>query len=660
LSLSDLLERDVQFVFCGGKGGVGKTVVSAAIGLWAAKRGKKTLIFSTDPAHSLSDAFYVKIGNKLTQIDDEGNLYGLEISSEKVLEDLTERYKDTIEKTLNQFLRGGLDLPFERELLHDIMDLSPPGLDELMALSKINDILTNYEFDCIVIDTAAGAHAIRLIELPGIISEWLETAFRLIRKFENVMNLDEVRLFLLEQRLKLKRLRDTILNPKGAMLVAVTIPEAMGISIVERMIKGFKSCGIPCEDIIVNFVVPSDVKCSYCLSRRQGQMKRIREIHEKFPDYNIIKVPQFPQQVLGIESLGNFARTLFEGNYKPKISSVKTEASGSYTSKKSLLPRTAETARLELSERKLVLFGGKGGCGKTTCSAATGIYMASHGKKTLVVSIDPQHSLSDSFDQEIGYDITAIRGVNNLYAMEIDAEKLLKEWREENREVLIEIAENATYMEREDISQFLDLSLPGMDELMAQRKLQGLIKKGEYDLYVLDTAPTGHTLRFLELPNMMSKWVKLLTKMHSKTRYVLQTFFGRRAWHLLRKPAVFLEQTMKDVEMIETVLKSRRTEFVPVTILEEMAIKESERLMKTLTSYKMQVRQIVCNGINPYNPDCNYCMSKMEMHQKELQSVREKFPSCKIVEMPLFPYEIRGIEDLSTFGKVLFEGDKQV
>ena len=116
---------------------------------------------------------------------------------------------------------------------------------------------------------------------------------------------------------------------------------------------------------------------------------------------------------------------------------------------------------------------------------------------------------------------------------------------------------------------------------------------------------------------------------------------------------------MRDIDIMKAIFKSRNTEFVPVTILEEMAIKESERLLNTLTSYKMQVRQIVCNGINPHNPDCPYCMSKREMQQKELQSTREKFAPYKMVEMPLFPHEIRGIEDLSDFGKILFEGQKQ-
>lgn len=649
MSPLSFLKKDFQFIFCGGKGGVGKTTVSAAIGLYLSGGNKKALVFSADPAHSLSDSFNLKIGNKLTQIDEDGNLYALEINSEQVLKDYKKRYEDVIEDTLRRMLRRGMDLPFERQLFHDAIDLSPPGLDELMALSKLNDMLTDYKFDYIVIDTAAGAHTIRLIELPQIIDEWMESILNLLSKYREIVNTDEVRLLLLEQRVNMKRLKETILNPERAVFFAVTIPEALGISVTKRMINDFKSFGISCEKIIVNFVIPSNIKCNYCALKRQEQMEKVQEIHEKFQEYDIIKMPLFRHQIVGMEYLNNFAKVLFEGGYKPRVSNMKLERS------KILLPQLAGTPKLELQERTLVLFGGKGGCGKTTCSAATGIYMARHGKKTLVLSIDPQHSLPDSFNQEISDEATPIKGVNDLYAMEVDAEKLLKEWREENKEVLIEIAEDAAYLERTDISEFLDLSLPGMDELMAQRKLQQLLKKREYDLYLLDTAPTGHTIRFLELPDMMMRWLKILMQTRYKTRYVLEAFFGRRARYIKKKPDTFLQQTMNDAKAIKAVFKSRRTEFVPVTILEEMVTKESERLLKALRPYKMQARQIVCNGINPENLDCPYCTSRRETQQKEFKSVRQKFSRYKIVEMPLFPHEIRGIEDLSNFGKALFE-----
>jgi arsenite-transporting ATPase len=118
-----------------------------------------------DPVHSPSNAFDVKIGNKLTQIDNAGNPYDFEINYEEVLEDLKEKYRDIIQKALNKFLRKELDISFERQHLQDIMDFSPPGLDEFMAMSKLNDILTGREFDRVVIDTTAGTHAIRLIKL---------------------------------------------------------------------------------------------------------------------------------------------------------------------------------------------------------------------------------------------------------------------------------------------------------------------------------------------------------------------------------------------------------------------------------------------------------------------------------------------------------------
>lgn len=649
----DISKEGLRFIFCGGKGGVGKTTVSASIGLYLAERGEKTLVFSTDPAHSLSDIFKQEIGNKITQLDDVGNLYGMEVSAEEALKEIKERYNEIIENVLKQFSRG-VDMPFERQLLHDLMDLTPPGLDELMALAKLNDILKENEFDRIIIDTSAGAHTIRLIEIPELIDEWLEHAYRVLKKNENVMKLDDAIVLTLELRVDVKKLRESLLSSEQAEFIAITIPEEMGVSITERMIEGFKACGIMCNNIIVNFVIPSDTDCNFCVSKRQEQQRIIREMREKFPQQQIIEIPLFPQQIVGKELLREFAQTLFEGKFQPKtpsieLKSVDWDVSG-----------TEAAPRLDLQRKTLALFGGKGGCGKTTCSAATGIYMARQGKKTLVVSTDPQNSLSDSFNQQLSDEITPINGVENLYALEMDAEKLLKAWRDENRDVFIEIAENATYMEREDIAGFLDLSLPGMDELMALRKLQEIMKKNEHDLIILDTAPTGHTLRFLELPDQMEEWVKIMKTMHSKTQYVLKTFSGRRARHLTRRPDIFLKETSEDIKKIKAALMSRNTEFVPVTIPEKMAVQESERLVKVLKSYQIHVRQIVCNGLIPNNIGCKYCIPRRKMQQEEFHIIREKFSDYKIVEMPLFPHEIRGVEDLSIFGKTLFEGAEKI
>jgi arsenite-transporting ATPase len=645
MSLWNLLEGDLQFIIFGGKGGVGKTTLTAATGLYLAKLANKTLVFSADPAHSLCDSFDLEIGNKITQIAD--NLYGLEINAKELLEDLKDRYKEAIDEAFSQLLRG-IDLPFERKVMRDIMDLSPPGLDELMALSKLNDVIKNREYDVIVIDTAAGAHAIRLLELPHLVNEWIERALRLHDQYRYLAPLEKCRSIVEGLKEDVAKIGTSLMDPKRTAFVVVTIPETMGTCVAEDMIEGLKSCGIPCKGIIINYVIPSGVECEYCVSRRKGQMERLREVYEKFPEYDIIEMPVFPQEVRGTDSLTNFAKALFEGKHEPGLPGRRTKIM------EKTLPRITETPRLNLLEKDLmlILFGGKGGCGKTTCSAATGIYMAERGNKTLVLSTDPQRSLSDGFDQKIGGEATPIKGVENLYAVEVDTERLLEEWKEQHKEALLDIVEAATYLNRHDLYEFFEFSLPGMDELIAMVKLVELMKEGEYDLFILDTAPTGHTLRFLELPDMMSNWVKLLMNMRSKTQYITRVFFGRG----IRDVAdVFLEQTMGDVKRVKVALTSSQNEFIPVTILEDMAIMESERLVKTLNSYQIPVKQTVINRLVPSNPDCPYCASKMKMQQKSLKDVCEKFSDLKIIGMPLFPHEIRGIKDLRIFAKTLFD-----
>lgn len=646
MPLRDLLEGDVQFLIFGGKGGAGKTTFAAATGLYVAEHGKKTLVFSADPVRSLSNSFGLEAGNKITQIDEIGNLYGLEMNAKELLEDLKSRYREAIDEAFSQLLIG-IDLPFEREIMHNIMDLSPPGLDELMALSKLNDIIKDREYGLIVIDTAAGAHTIRLLELPHLVNGWIERALRLHDKYRYIAPLEKCRSIIEGLKEDVANIRTSLMDLRRTGFVIVTIPEAMGTYVTEDMIEGLRSCGIPCKGIVINYVIPSNVKCGYCISRRKEQRKCIKEMYEKFQAYDITVVPVFPQQVRGLKSLTHFSKILFEGKHELKLPRMRVEAT------KRTLPRIVETQRLDLlkSGLKLILFGGKGGCGKTTSSAATGIYMAEHGMKTLVLSTDPQRSLSDSFDQKIGGETTPIKGVGNLYAIEVDIEKLLEEWKEQNKEALLDIATAATYLDREDLYQFFDLSLPGMDELMALIKLAGLMKEEEYDLFILDTAPTGHTLRLLELPDMMSNWVKLLMKMRSKTQYIIRTFFGRS---IRERADVFLEQAMSEIKRVKAAFTSSKTEFIPVTTLEEMAIEESERLVATLKSYGIPVKQIVINGLVPPNPDCPYCASKIEMQRKSLKDVYEKFSSFKIIGIPLFPHEIRGIDTLTKFAEALF------
>jgi len=168
---------------------------------------------------------------------------------------------------------------------------------------------------------------------------------------------------------------------------------------------------------------------------------------------------------------------------------------------------------------KLILFGGKGGVGKTTCAASTGLYL-SKDFKTLLISTDPAHSLTVSLEQKIGDEIHPVRdktpkatdgclrqpisngvkGINNLSALEIDAEKALSKFKLEREDEIKKIFDTSTYLDQEDIDSLLALPIPGIDEVMGFKTIVDLIEEEKFDKYIVDTAPTGHALRLLTLP----------------------------------------------------------------------------------------------------------------------------------------------------------------
>ena len=184
---------------------------------------------------------------------------------------------------------------------------------------------------------------------------------------------------------------------------------------------------------------------------------------------------------------------------------------------------------LREGELRFILFGGKGGVGKTTAAAASALYLARQrpDRRMLIVSTDPAHSLGDSLAQDIGDQIVPVRGVNNLYALELDAPRLLREFKGESDPIIAKIVDRGTYLDEEDIEDLLLLSLPGMDEMMAIIEIMDLAKSREYELVVVDTAPTGHTLRMLALPGEMRKWLKAMNLMMDKHRFIVMTLVGQ-------------------------------------------------------------------------------------------------------------------------------------
>ncbi len=343
---------------------------------------------------------------------------------------------------------------------------------------------------------------------------------------------------------------------------------------------------------------------------------------------------------------------------------------------------------LEKNGLKLILFGGKGGVGKTTCASSAGFYL-SRDFKTLLISTDPAHSLSDSLGQKIGNETKkvnlvlsknelndlnkgrtkstknltqSLRAGAGLSAFEISAEKALSKFKIEYEAQIKKILDTSTYLDQQDIEAVFTLPIPGMDEVMGFKTIVDLIEEAKFDKYIVDTAPTGHALRLLTLPQLLDDWIKVMAKMRWKYRYMVETFTGS---YNPDEGDDFLVEMKKTVKTIENLLKDQNScEFVAVTMPEEMAILETERLVNSLNNYGIRVRQLVINNVlsppqkfwhrGTESRGCRFCNERRKGQEKHLNQIRKKFSNLKTTIIPLQPREVKGIDALMNFKELLF------
>lgn len=299
---------------------------------------------------------------------------------------------------------------------------------------------------------------------------------------------------------------------------------------------------------------------------------------------------------------------------------------------------------------KLVLFGGKGGVGKTTCASSAGLYL-SGDYKTLLISTDPAHSLSDSLGQKIDAEITRVKGAENLSALEVSSERALSKFKLDYGEEIKNILDTATYLDKDDIDSVFSLSIPGIDEVMGFKTLVDLMDEGKFDKYVVDTAPTGHALRLLTLPGLLDDWIKVMAKMRWKYRYLVETFSGR---YVPGQADDFILEMKKTVKKIEGLLRdSKSCEFIAVTIPENMAILETERLINNLSEYGIAVKQLVVNNVLAAG-GCGFCRERKRAQEHYVKQIKKQFGGLKITVAPLLAGEVRGLETIEKFKDYLF------
>ncbi len=307
-------------------------------------------------------------------------------------------------------------------------------------------------------------------------------------------------------------------------------------------------------------------------------------------------------------------------------------------------------AGLGNNDLKLIIFGGKGGVGKTSCAIATALAL-SETFKTLLISTDPAHSVSDCIEQQIGFKVVKVAGIDRLSAIEVVADEALSIFKSEHRSELKKLLVTSTNLDNDDIDEMLTLSIPGIDEIMSFKTIIDFIEEGQYEKYVVDTAPTGHALRLISSPKLLDEWIKVAARMRWKYRFMITSFSGS---YQQDDVDAFLLSLKKTVKRIENILRDNtKCEFLPVCIPEAMAINETGRLLADLAISGIIARQIIVNNVM-VSDGCDFCKRRKSGQLKYLQEISNTFNKLNLVEVPMFAEEIKGIKALVILKNVLF------
>ncbi|QGX94662.1 arsenic-transporting ATPase [Haloplanus rallus] len=321
-----------------------------------------------------------------------------------------------------------------------------------------------------------------------------------------------------------------------------------------------------------------------------------------------------------------------------------------------------------------VLYGGKGGVGKTTMAAATALASAATGTATLVVSTDPAHSLSDTLDVDIPATPTRIRDEDPLWAAEIDPEAAMEEGlfgaggigvgEDGDDDVgagapLGGLGELGEALGDDAVDPLMGGSMPGADEAAAMRQLLEYLDDPRFDRVVIDTAPTGHTLRLLELPEVLDSMVGRLLSMREKFSGMMEGFKGMFGVGGDDPDAPDLDELGDRIERLRAVLQDpARTDFRVVMVPEEMSVVESERLVRRLDEFSIPVRTVVVNRVmedladvadvdpewvvSPNLEDCEFCQRRWDVQQRALRRASDLFRDHDVKRVPLLADEVRG------------------
>jgi arsenite-transporting ATPase len=313
--------------------------------------------------------------------------------------------------------------------------------------------------------------------------------------------------------------------------------------------------------------------------------------------------------------------------------------------------------------RRYIMFGGKGGLGKTTFSAATAYWLAKQGHKVLVFSVDPQASLSDIFQRDI-FGKGAVEIMPNLYAKEIDADRRIKEYQEEIRQKIRDMYGMDEIPE--EIENYIQAAAaePAMEESAIFDEVVDIVVGGEYDYYIYDLVPLGHALYYLSMASVYDEWIDKITKLREEMEEYQQV-----AAVMQRNKESEEDQILNELQDIKYRINTsssiltdkQKTAFFFVIIPEEMIILDTQKAAGLFAKFDVPLSGYVVNRVIPPElasqniPD--YLVHRLEMQKDYLNKIDQVFGGQVLARIPEFERDITGLAMIERMAEVMFGGD---
>jgi arsenite/tail-anchored protein-transporting ATPase len=639
-----------RFHFIGGKGGVGKTTCAAAIAAAAARAGTRVLVASADPAPSLGEALNVSLTGAARAVPGAGDrLRAVEIDASVALT----RWIEERRAVLATIALQGTWL--DRDDVERLLRLSLPGIDELAALLEIDRLAHARRYDLVVVDTAPTGHTLRMLAMP-------ETLMAVSRVFDRMREKQRVVQDALgggwsdgpEDRLidelahTSQRLHGLLRDASRTRLDWVTLAEPLAVAETTDAVESLNAAGIPVRTIIINRLTPPPPsRCGHCHARRTFEAISVRSLRALGP---VVHVQARVAEPRGIRALGAIAAEI--QREAPALPSAPAHAK---PWRARVAGRPVPPWQLLAPGTRLVLLGGKGGVGKSTCAAAVALSACQRwpDRRILLISTDPAHSLSDVFAQQLDDRPSLVRGAPpNLRVRELDAGKVLALLQQEYATAIDRMfdrlrgqsAFDATH-DRAVMRTLIDLAPPGLDELAAVLETTDALAgdPSEWDLIIMDTAPTGHALRLLEMPALIHDWTHALMSILLKYQEVTP----------LGELGAMLVRLSKGIRELRGLLADpQQTVFIAVTRAAALPRLETGRLVARLAEMGIHVPAVVANAVG--RGTCANCRKSAAAEERELAVLRrlvERRPLCRLVIAPALVPAPRGATDTASWGR---------